>query len=1014
MFRKIRWSSLVILALSLVLSPTGYAQSTTGTITGTVTDQANAVVLGAELTLTNTLTGLVKHATTNRRGQYVLDFIPVGHYSLEVTDPGFGAKRRDDIDISADQGLQINFALRVAVANQSVTVTSEAPLVSVGTSDQLGEVSSTQLNELPVAHQDWTTLLQTTPGVAQTNNGSAGSEEGSGIVINGLPATGYNLTVDGTNATQDVEHSAFGFSGEPNIINTINNDAIQEISMVRGIAPASVSGTMAGNINIITKGGTNSFHGDAYEINEENLYDARNQFLSNRPRTTFNQFGAAISGPFLKKKLFFFSSFEGVRLNAEAGVGDDVPTPYMIGISPAVYRSILATFPSVLQPAGDPTAETVYLNKTGSSTQDDENFAARIDYNLSEHNQIMARYVRARPRYTNPNIIAINPRVYDDHSDMYNATWIHSGTSWVSNARFGLDRLAYNRVDKAYGQGYEGVSFNGFGTGGTELVEQPGKVATFEESISWTRQRHTFQAGAILQRLNDGRTDLNNTNFDYSSLSDYLANIPSSVEVTFPLEPFNIVQFQYGGYGQDDFRVRPNLTINAGIRYDHYQVPQEDSGRFFNRGVNPEFPQLGPGFGPYVPANQLYFADYVDIQPRLGFSLGLGAHGNTVLRGGVGVYVNPHPIYGGAINEVQTNSFTPFRITLDRAQALQAGINYPLPQTDYSTLLQQLIATGVATSSFADSAVNQHYPDPLSLQYTLALDQVLPGDMALTIGYVGNWGTKENITEVDDLPDRITGISPYPTFGQFNYYFAGDRSNYNALQVELKKRLRHGLSFDANYTWGRNMAIESDGLLKEQAPQDNNDLDADYGPSPYDIRNNFSMNGVWNLPISDWSGIRNGAARKLVDGWQFSGLFLAQTGSPNNIEDGNSSYPSDRPDPVPGVNPYVGHFSISQLQYLNPAAYSNPALSVASGAQIRPGLLSRNSIYNPRVINLNASLAKSIRFADRVDFKLHMDAFNALNHTILGGLDTSTTDGNFGQLTSATARTVQIGGKVTF
>jgi hypothetical protein len=125
-------------------------------------------------------------------------------------------------------------------------------------------------------------------------------------------------------------------------------------------------------------------------------------------------------------------------------------------------------------------------------------------------------------------------------------------------------------------------------------------------------------------------------------------------------------------------------------------------------------------------------------------------------------------------------------------------------------------------------------------------------------------------------------------------------------------------------------------------------------------------------------------------------------------------YPSDRPDPVPGVNPYVGHFSISQLQYLNPAAYSNPALSVASGAQIRPGLLSRNSIYNPRVINLNASLAKSVRFADRVDFKLHMDAFNALNHTILSGLDTSTTDGNFGQLTSATARTVQIGGKVTF
>ena len=168
------------------------------------------------------------------------------------------------------------------------------------------------------------------------------------------------------------------------------------------------------------------------------------------------------------------------------------------------------------------------------------------------------------------------------------------------------------------------------------------------------------------------------------------------------------------------------------------------------------------------------------------------------------------------------------------------------------------------------------------------------------------------------------------------------------------------------------------------------------------------------MPISDWTGLHSPLMKHLVDGWQVSGVFVAQTGSPNNIEDGNSSYPADRPDYVGGVNPYIGHYSIGQLQYLNPAAYSNPDLSVASGAQVRPGTLGKNSVYNPRVINLNASLTKGFRFADRVDFKLHMDAFNALNHTILGGLDTSTTDGNFGQLTSATARTVQIGGKIIF
>ena len=1013
MLRNHRWTSVAILTLALAMGRAGRAQSTTGTITGTVTDQSKAVMAGADVTITNTLTGLVKSATSNRDGQYVLDFIPVGHYTLRVSERGFASEQRDDLDIAADQGVQINFMLHVQSASQSVTVTSETPLVSVGTSDTRSEVTSTQLNELPVAHQDWTTLLQTAPGVAQTNNGSAGSEAGSGIVINGLPATGYNLTLDGTNATQDVEHPAFGFSGEPNIINTINNDAIQEISVVRGIAPASVSGTMSGNLNIITKGGTNTFHGDAYEINEVNLYDARNQFLTDRPRSTFNQFGGALSGPFIRNRFFFFSSYEGVRLDALAGVGDNVPTPYLDSISPAVYQSILATFPSVPQPADDPTATTVYLNKTGSSLQDDENFVARLDYNPDEHNQFMGRYVRARPRYTNPNIISINPRIYDDHSDMYNASWIHSGTSWVSNARFGLDALSYNRVDEAYGQGYEGVSFDGFGTGGTELVQQPGKVLTFEESISWTRQRNTFQAGGILQRLNDGRTDLNNTNFKYSSLSDYLANIPSSVQITFPLEPFNITQFQYGGYLQDDWRMLSNLTFNLGVRYDFYQVPQAP-GRFFNRGVNPDYPQLGPGFGAYVPDDQIYFPHYKDVQPRIGFSWGVGPSGNTVVRGGVGVYVNPHEIYGAAINEVQTNATTPFRITLNRAQALQAGITFPLPSSTYNAVLQQLVATGVATSNFANSAVNQHYPDPFSLQYTLAIDQALPGQMAFTLAYVGNWATKENITEVANLPDRITGIAPFPTFSQFNSYFAGDRSNYNAMQVELKKRLKHGLYFDANYTWSRNMAIESAGLLKEQAPQDNNNLIGDYGPAPYDIRNNFVMNGLWNLPFSEWTGVSNGVLKQIVDGWQLSGVLIAQSGSSNNIEDGNSSYPSDRPDPVPGVSQYIGHYNIFNLQFLNPAAYSNPALSVASGAQVRPGTLSRNSVYNPRVIQLNASLGKSFRIAERYNFNLHMDAFNALNHTILGGLDTSTTDGNFGQLTSAIARTVQIGGKFSF
>jgi hypothetical protein len=1005
---------IAVLTLAILVSVPCLAQITTGTVSGTVTDQIKAVVPGAQLTLTNQSTGFVKTAITSSAGEFIFTFVPVGTYTMQVADSGFETQQVTGIDIAAAQGVQLNLSLKVKSVNQSVTVTNEEPLVSVGTSDQRGAVSSMQLNQLPVAHQDWTTLLQTAAGVAQSNAGSAGSEAGSGISINGLPATGYNLTVDGTNATQDMEHPAFGFSGAPNIINTVNNDAIQEVSMVRGIAPASVSGTMSGNINIITKGGTNKFHGDVYEINEASLYDARNQFLTTRPRTTFNQFGGSISGPILPNKLFFFTSYEGARFSALADVSDNVPTPYLISMSPAVFKPVFASFPSVQQPAGDPTATTVFVNDIGSSVQHDSNGVARLDYNQSSNNQYTVRYTRGRPYYDNPNIIAINPRVTTGHSDAYNANWVHSGGQWTSNARFGYNRLRSSRDDLGLTQDYEGVSFSGFGTGGSELFLKAGSIWTGEESVAWVHGPHTIQIGGIFQKWNAGRTDLNTTNLDYSSQSDFQNNIPSSVRITFDLTPFNIYEYQSGGYIQDDYRVLPNLTLNLGIRYDYFTVPKEDSGRLFNRGVDPSQPELGPGFGPYLPANGIYNANYANVQPRIGFSWAIGPSGKTVIRGGFGIYVNPHEIYGDAINEVQTDAQTPFRITLNRSQALAAGLQYPVRRADYTTILQNLQKDGVVSSDFADSAIKQDYPNAYSMQYTVGISQALPWDAVADITYIGNRGLHENITDVQNLPDRITGLAPFPQFSQFNYYYAGDSSNYNALQIQLNKRMRHGITFGASYTWSKSLALEYAGLLKEDSPQDNDNIKADYGPTPYDIRNSFVLNGVWELPFMQWSGMHAKPVQYLLGGWQISGLLNAMDGAPTNINDGNSSYPNDRPDSVAGVNPYVGHYNLSQLQFINPAAFVNVPLSVDSGAQIRGGTLGKDAIYQPGVINLNASLSKTFRFAEWARLQLHLDSFNALNHTNLGGLETDTTSSSFGQLTSATPRTVQIGGRLSF
>jgi outer membrane receptor protein involved in Fe transport len=979
--------------------------TTTGTVSGTITDQDAAIVVGAQVTLTNQAIGLVKIATTNSVGQYVFNFIQVGPYTISVAKPGFQTKQIAGIEIAAAQQIQLNFSLKVSSKSETVTVTSEGPLVSVGTSDQRSEVSSAKLNELPVSKQDWTTLLNLLPGV---------SASGGGVALNGLPPTAVGLTVDGTNASQNSEQPSYSFYQAPNIINIINNDAIQEITAVRGIAPASIGGTMSGNINIISKGGTNILHGDVYEINEENLYDARSPFLTERPRTTFNQFGGSISGPFIKNKLFGFVSYESVRYSAFTDVSADVPSPYLISISPAVYQPVFASYPAVQQPPNDPTATTVFVSQSGSAVQDDSNGIIRMDYSQNGNNQYTLRYTRGRPYKINPNINAINPRVTTSHSDAYNGNWIHSGSKWTSNARIGYNRILLNRDDLGLAADYEAVSLNGFSTNGSENFSTKGGIWTGAEDISWVHGRNAFQTGGVIQRLNTGRIDLNTAGMNYSSLSDFQNNIPSSVTLTFDLTSFNIYTFQYGGYIQDDYRVLPNLTLNIGMRYDYFSVPKEDSGRFFNRGVNPSYPQLGPGYGPYLPADSLYKADSNNFQPRVGFSWGLGPAGKTVVRGGFGVFVSPHSIYGGAINEVQENAETPFYITLNRSQALEAGLKYPVHRADYETILQNLISAGVISSNIADSAIKANYPNPYSLQYTLGIEQALPWQSALDIAYIGNRGLKENITEVQDLPDRVTGIAPFPQFSQFNYYFAGDMSNYNALQVQLNKRLQRGIMFGASYTWSRNMAFENAGLEMELPPQDNNNIKADYGPTHNDMPNNFALSGAWTLPLTQWTGLHGGVADSFLGGWQISGTVELRAANPVNLVNGNSSYPSDRPDAVPGVDPYIKKYNRFQLQYLNPAAFAMVPISNASGAQIRGGDLGKNAIYPPGTKDLDASVSKSFKITGRTQFQLRLNAFDAFNHENLYNLNTNPSSDSFGELQSATSRTVQLGGKIVF
>ena len=1020
----------VAFCFSLLFAASAGAQVNTASITGTVTDPSGAVIAGAHIDVHNAETGALHTALSGSQGDYTFPFLAIGSYTITCTAPGFTVQQRTNVALVAAQQLRLDFALVTSSVQQNVTVTAETPLIDSVSSQDSSTLATKALVQLPVANLNWTNLLtQTTGAIKQTSSSS--STQNLGISLNGLPTAGFNLTVDGTNAAADPEVPIFGFYQSPNIINTVASDAIQEVSIVKGIPPATVGGVMSGSVNILTRSGSNAFHGDLFERNETNALDARNYFATTTPRLTFNEFGGSLGGPILHDKLFFFGAYEGARLSQFAVISGSVPTTYLRAVAPSLYTNELNRLPTLPQPVGDaadcyvttnPVVDSsCHTNATyqgvGATRRFDSSGVVRIDDNLSPRSEWYVRYTRNRPYQNLPTLNATNPQVTTAHGDVYNAGFLHQFGNLSSNTRLGYNRLRLNRGQLGFYNDNEGLNY-GFNTGNSEVFTKEGGVETVDQEFAVTLGKHSLQFGGIVQQNNGGRTDADTTAFTYSSLSQFVNNTPSKLTMYFAITPFDLYQWQFGGYFQDDYRVTQSLTLNLGFRYDYYTVIKEAHGRLYNRGVDPV---LGPGFGPYRPADSMYNADFhTGFQPRLGFAW--SPHGpNTVVRGGFGIMTTRRPFYGGPIEMSPTSPNQPANLNLTQLQIQHAGLAYPIPLPALQTDLKNLQASGAVGTSFAGTSIDANFNNPYALEWNLAVEQALPGRMVMDLGYVGDHGLNENFTYVDNEPSRTTGISPDPQFGTFNRYIAGDKSNYNAMEVKLRKQLQYGLMFGTNYTWAKSLSFGDANILLETSPQDLNNLRAEYGPSQYDIRDNFSGDVDWELPFDHWYQGGSHFAKALGEDWRTTLVVNANTGLPANITNGASVFPGDRPDLL--GNPYLTGYhaagpSGAAHRYLNPAAFTLPTgahvIPLISGIQTRDGDMTRDAIRNIGQYDFDLSAAKGIPLSEGMRLDFRIDAFNLLNHTNFGGLGTNTNSSTFGFFTSATARTVQLGGRFSF
>ena len=990
-------SRILVLCLGVLMTCPAIIQGqvTTATVYGIVTDGSGAQIPSVPVIIRNEETGSVQTATTSTAGEFTFNFLPVGRYSLTITANGFKEQTESGIQLTAGQSVRRAFALEIGSLNEKVTVTAGKPVVNTVNAEQLISHGTTEIREMPLARRDWTNLLNVGTGVEVRGSGG-----GTGISMNGLPPGGFSLTVDGTQASASSEETSLTSFGNFNLIKVVSLEAISEVNVNKGIVQAEYANTLSGNIGLITRSGTNSFRGSLFENYQSGDLNARNQFLSTKPSSTLHQFGGSFGGPIIRNKLFAFGVYEGYRQSSFAAINSDVPTPEFRAQAIAAvpgYTQFFDTLPLPNQPYAGGARTGVFIG-SGSSDANDDHFVVRGDYNVNNRNRISSRYTRGRPDSLSPRVSPVNARTFTGLDDAFSGSYFRLGSSFSAETRLGFSSNDVTRLDAIYTLGIAALAGLPFTSNGGEILASRGKNWSIEETIALNKGRHSIKFGGLLQFQDQTRENAETPVVQYGNDADLLANNPSRLQVTFGLRPYVIEYWTNGYFIQDDFKVRANLVVNLGLRYDYFSVPTERDDRLFNR--------QGPsGLGALIPASEgIYTPDRNNFAPRTGFAWTLGPSGRTVVRGGFGMFYSRSPLRN--ILEVVRNSIEePFRVVYSRAEAQALGLRYPVTNAGVLPLARN------PNAPWTGATINPDFPTPYSTQWLVSAARQLTDTVGIDTGYTGTRGLNLLFNRQINTVDRTTGLRPFaPGFGEFRHFDTAESTTYHAWQTTLQKRFSGGFLVNANYTLAKSTSYGDGDLSTLNAPQDPDNLEAERGPSSYDIRHRFASDFLYELPLARGGSTDGLATRLLLAGWQVGGVLRAQSGSPFSIST-PSSIIGQRVDFL-GGSPYLDSSS-DPLAYLDRAAFAQVPVIPASGASARPGTLGRNALRMPGFWNLDLALSKNIALTDGVRLQVRGDMFNAFNVTSFSSLNTTITSPSFGRFTGTRgARVVQLNSRL--
>lgn len=1012
------------LLVLLVLAVSAIAQTPNASISGSVADPTRALLPGARVGAKNVETNVEFTSTTNAEGFYVLANLAPGKYVLQVQKDGFRTIVKPDVVLHIQDAVELNFSLAVGSSSETVTVEGGAPLLNTESSAVSTVIDRQMVENMPLNGRSLQTLFLLTPGVTQTNEQGQFSVNGQRtdanyVTIDGVSANiGTNTAATGGTPFQVFGGSVPGFNIQGSTSSLVSVDALQEFRIqTSGFAP-EFGRTPGGQVSLLTRSGTNQWHGTASEYLRNDVLDANDWFSDHngvaKPKDRQNDFGGVFGGPIIKDKTFFFFSYEGLRLRQPQAASTTVPSLSARTAASAAVAPLLNMFP--IPNGADLGNGTAPFNSTYSNPSSLDTYGFRLDQAITSKLNFFARYSYSRS-LAQPRTAQMLSNVANNQDIFHTFT---AGLNQVFSNRITNELRANYSNDAAVGS----RSLDTFG-GATPLPDS----AVFPSGFTSANSDFLLtllpisatpvfgQIGANEQRVVNVLDNVSivtgahaiKFGVDYRWMAPFHSNSAYSqfVEFTSILGPsgalagktalasiiaggsYSILQKNFSLYGQDTWKATPRLTLTFGLRWDVNPALTGHGSASTPIALLPQGSDSPLTLTPAPFGAPLYATTWGNVAPRIGaaYQLRTRPGRETVLRGGYGIF------YDLGDGQLGSQAF-PFG-----ASETLLGLPYPFTAAQAAP---PAISRNLPTSS--NTIVSDpNLQMPKTYQWNFAIEQALGANQTLSATYVGAAG--RNLLRVDN---SLSGGNPIFT-GNVSITRSVGTSDYDALQLQYQRRFAHGLEAIANYTWQHSIDdASSDGSSTTTTPAAFSAPGVDRGSSDFDVRHTFTGSVTYDVPFPGSNKVLHG----VFGNWSLDDLVIARTAQPvnligTNVTIGGSTF-NRRPNLIAGIPLYLfgpqfpGGMALNFTANQGGPGCKGPFCPNTSNGQ---GSLGRNALRGFGMWQTNFAVRRQVHLTDKLGLQFRAEFFNLFNHPNFGPPITSLASALFGQSTQTFAAT---------